>query len=90
MTVGCGLLVLLEAKPGRGAELATFLEGARSAAAQESATLSWCAFKLSETTYGIFDTFTDDAGRHAHLSGKCGLLGAAGVGHGGDDRQGVA
>jgi hypothetical protein len=61
ITVGSGLLVLLEAKPGRGAELATFLEGARSAA-QESATLSWCAFKLSETTYGIFDTFTDDPG----------------------------
>jgi hypothetical protein len=43
MAMGCGLLMLLEAKPGRGPELATFLEHAQSAAAQESATLSWCA-----------------------------------------------
>jgi quinol monooxygenase YgiN len=27
------------------------------------------AFKLSDTTYGIFDTFPDEARRQAHLNG---------------------
>jgi hypothetical protein len=30
----------------------------------------WYAFKLGDTTYGIFDTFEASAGREAHLSGE--------------------
>jgi len=70
MTVDRGLLALLEAKPGKGGELAAFLEQGRALAAEEAGTVTWYAFKLSDTTYGIFDTFEDEAGRRAHLDGQ--------------------
>lgn len=70
MTVDRGLLALLEAKPGKGDELAAFLKQGRELAVAESGTVTWYAFKLSDTTYGIFDTFEDEAGRQAHLSGQ--------------------
>jgi quinol monooxygenase YgiN len=70
MTIDRGLLALLEAKPGKGDELAAFLEQGRALAAEEEGTVTWYAFKLSETTYGIFDTFADEEGRQAHLNGQ--------------------
>jgi len=65
-----GLLALLEAKPGKGEELRAFLEAGRALAVQEHGTVTWYAFRLSETTYGIFDTFADEDGRQAHLNGQ--------------------
>ena len=65
-----GVLALLQAKPGRGEDLGKFLEGGRDLAAAEPGTVTWYAFKISDTTYGIFDTFDDDAGRQAHLNGQ--------------------
>ena len=70
MSVKFGLLALLEAKPEKGGELLRFLESGRALAAAEAGTVTWYAFKLSETTYGIFDTFEDEAGRQAHLNGE--------------------
>ena len=70
MTVNRGLLALLEAKPGKGDELGAFLEAGRTIAAAESGTVTWYAFKLSDTTYGVFDTFEDEDGRQAHLNGQ--------------------
>jgi quinol monooxygenase YgiN len=70
MTVDRGLLALLEAKPGKGDELAAFLEQGRALAAEEEGTVTWYAFKLSDTTYGIFDTFEAEDGRQAHLNGQ--------------------
>ena len=70
MTVDRGLLALLEAKPGKGEELAAFLEQGRALAAEEEGTVTWYAFKLSDTTYGIFDTFEGEDGRQAHLNGQ--------------------
>jgi quinol monooxygenase YgiN len=70
MTVDRGLLALLEAKPGKGDQLAEFLRQGRELAAAESGTMTWYAFKLSDTTYGIFDTFDDEDGRQAHLNGQ--------------------
>ena len=69
MSVDRGLLALLEAKPGKGEELAAFLEQGQALAAAESGTVTWYAFKLSDTTYGIFDTFAGEEGRQAHLNG---------------------
>jgi quinol monooxygenase YgiN len=65
-----GVLALLEAKPGKGDDLARFLEAGRDLAAAEAGTVTWYAFKISDTQYGIFDTFDDDAGRQAHLNGQ--------------------
>lgn len=69
MPIDRGLLALLEAKPGKGDELAAFLEQGRALAAAEAGTVTWYAFRLSDTTYGIFDTFEDESGRQAHLNG---------------------
>jgi len=69
MTVDRGLLALLEAKPGKGEALAAFLEQGRALAAEETGTVTWYAFRISETTYGIFDTFENEEGRQAHLTG---------------------
>ena len=65
-----GLLALLEATPGKGDELAAFLEQGRALAAAESGTVTWYAFRLTDTTYGIFDTFEGEEGRQAHLNGQ--------------------
>ena len=70
MTEKIGLLALLDAKPGKGAELAGFLEEGRALAAAEIGTVSWYAFKLSDTQYGIFDSFETEDGRQAHLNGQ--------------------
>jgi quinol monooxygenase YgiN len=70
MSVDRGLLALLEARPGKEAELAAFLEQGRQLAAEEEGTVTWYAFRLGATTFGIFDTFDGEEGRQAHLSGR--------------------
>lgn len=69
MTVRYGLLALFEAQPGKGEELRAFLEEGQSIAASESGTVTWYAFKISDTSYGIFDTFETEQARQAHLDG---------------------
>jgi hypothetical protein len=70
MTVKLGLLALLEAQAGKGDELGSFLEQGRELAAAEEGTATWYAFKVSDTTYGIFDTFETEEARNAHLHGE--------------------
>ena len=70
MSPTLGVLALLEAKPGKGDDLAKFLEAGRDLASAEPGTVTWYAFKISDTRYGIFDTFDDDPGRQAHLDGQ--------------------
>jgi quinol monooxygenase YgiN len=70
MSIKLGILALLDAKPERGDDLAGFLEQGRAIAAAEEGTVTWYAFKLDETTYGIFDTFESEAGRQAHIDGE--------------------
>jgi quinol monooxygenase YgiN len=65
-----GILALLEAKPGKEADLAAFLEQGRALAVAEEGTVTWYAFRVSESTYGIFDTFDTEEGRQAHLNGE--------------------
>jgi quinol monooxygenase YgiN len=36
---------------------------------RESTTPIWFALKLSESTFGVFDAFENEAGRQAHLEG---------------------
>lgn len=64
------LLVRLEAKPGREADVRAFLEGGLAIVNEEPATTAWFAIQMGPSTFGIFDAFPDDAGRQAHLSGR--------------------
>ena len=70
MAVTLGILAQLQAKPGKGPELAAFLESGREIAAAEEGTVTWYAFKLDDTTYGIFDTFETVEARQAHIDGE--------------------
>src|ERR1700685_3085003 len=70
MTVRLGILALLEAKAGAGDKLAAFLEAGREIAVAEEGTVTWYAFKISDTTYGILDTFETEDARNAHLNGQ--------------------
>ena len=67
--VTVGLLVRLEAKPGKEKEVESFLTGALPLAQQEPDTTAWFAIRLGPSTFGIFDVFPNDSGRQAHLSG---------------------
>jgi quinol monooxygenase YgiN len=64
------ILALLEARPGKEQELEAFLKSAQPLAEAEPATTTWYAVKLGPGRFGIFDTFKNDAGRQAHLSGE--------------------
>ena len=70
MTVTLGILALLEAKAGKGDELAAFLKAGRELAVAEQGTVTWYAFKISDTSYGIFDTFATGDARTAHINGQ--------------------
>ncbi len=62
--------IILKSQPGKEKELATLLhDGAAMISKTEPNTLFWLALKLDESTYAIFDTFTDDYGVQAHFSG---------------------
>jgi quinol monooxygenase YgiN len=69
MGVKLGFLAALEAREGKGAELGKFLEAGRELAAAEAGTVTWYAFRIDETHYGIFDTFETEDARAAHLTG---------------------
>ena len=64
------LLARLEAKPGKEQEVAAFIKSALPLAQQEAETISWYALQIGPSTFGIFDTFEDEAGRKAHLGGQ--------------------
>ena len=68
--VKTALLVRLEAKPGKEADVESFLRGGLSVVNEEPATTAWFAIRMGPSTFGIFDAFPDEAGRQAHLSGR--------------------
>ena len=70
MAIDRGLLAILKAKPDKGDELGAFLKKGRELAAQEAGTVTWYAFRLDDTTYGIFDTFESEDARQAHVNGQ--------------------
>jgi quinol monooxygenase YgiN len=65
-----GLLVRLEAKPGKEAAVEEFLKGGLAVVLKEPATTTWFSIRMGQSTFWIFDTFPNDAGRQAHLAGK--------------------
>lgn len=68
--VKVGLLVRLEARPGREADVEQFLRSGLALVEAEPATTVWFGIRIGPSTFGIFDAFSDEAGRAAHLSGR--------------------
>ncbi|RBP16821.1 quinol monooxygenase YgiN [Roseiarcus fermentans] len=63
------LYLRLEAKPGKEQDVETLLKDARSAVMKEPETKAWFALRLGPSTFAIFDAFSDEQGREAHLNG---------------------
>ena len=68
--VTVALLVRLEAKPGKEAEVESFLKSGLAIVEEEPATTAWFAIRMGPSTFGIFDAFPDESGRAAHLTGR--------------------
>jgi quinol monooxygenase YgiN len=69
--VTVGLYVRLEARPGKEAEVESFLKGGLPIVRdEEPGTVAWFAVRIGPSTFGIFDVFPDETGRKAHLQGK--------------------
>ncbi len=65
--VKVGLLVRLEVKPGKGAELEARIKRSLPLIESEQGTTAWFAVRLGPTSYAVFDVFPDEAGRQEHL-----------------------
>jgi quinol monooxygenase YgiN len=68
--VTVALLVRLEAKPGKEADVEDFLNSGLALVQEEPDTTAWFAIRMGPSTFGIFDAFPDESGRAAHLSGR--------------------
>jgi quinol monooxygenase YgiN len=63
------LYVPLKVKPGKEAEVEAFLKQGAEMSKKETGTVTWYGIKEGDGSYAVFDTFNDEAGRDAHLSG---------------------
>lgn len=68
--VTAGLLVRIEALPGREGDVESFLQHGLTLVEQEPGTVRWFALRFGPSSFGIYDAFPDDSGRQTHLSGK--------------------
>jgi quinol monooxygenase YgiN len=64
-----GLLVRVEAKPGKEKEVAAFLMQGLQMVRQETGNPLWLPLRLGSSTFGVFDAFHDEPARQAHLDG---------------------
>ena len=62
--------VMLKAKPGKEADVETFLKQGAVMSHDEPQTITWYGVKMGPGMYGVFDTFDDEAGREAHMNGE--------------------
>lgn len=68
-TIKKAILANIDAKPEHAADVEVLLNSAIDLANREAGTVHWFAFKISDTRFGIFDTFLNDDDRQAHLNG---------------------
>src|SRR5262245_58780292 len=64
-----GLLVRVEARPGKEMDVERLLRSAAKLVEQEQSTTAWFALRFGRSSYGVFDAFAGDGGREAHLQG---------------------
>ena len=70
MALTLGILALVEAKPGKDAQVEAFVKGGQALVEQEPGPRVWYGFRVDDSTFGIFDAFEDEAARQAHLAGQ--------------------
>ncbi|MGY3804432.1 putative quinol monooxygenase [Pigmentibacter ruber] len=65
------LIVTVKAKPGKGKQALDYLASTNplKVVANEKETKTWYFVKLNEETFYVFDTFTTEEGRNAHIAG---------------------
>jgi quinol monooxygenase YgiN len=68
-TITKGLIVRLEAKPGKEEALAAFLREALPLVQEEPETLAWFALRAGASSFVIVDAFPNEGGRRAHVDG---------------------
>ncbi len=68
--VKVALFVRLEAKPEKVAEVEQLVRSALPIVEAEAGTTAWFGIRMGPSTFAIFDAFSDEGGREAHLSGK--------------------
>src|ERR1700719_2056117 len=61
---------VVDSKPGEEDEVEGFLKSALALAEEEAETTRWYAVRIGPSKFGIFDTFPDERGRVAHLTGE--------------------
>jgi quinol monooxygenase YgiN len=69
MSVATGLLVRIDAKPGKGRDVEHLLESSLQWVETEPHTTAWFAVRTGRDAYSIVDVFTDERGRDDHLAG---------------------
>jgi quinol monooxygenase YgiN len=62
--------VMLKAKPGKESDVEAFLKQGATMSNDEPKTVTWYGVKMAPGMYGVFDTFDDEEGRDAHMSGE--------------------
>ena len=65
-----GLLVRLQAKPGKETDVAEFLTSALDLVNEEAGTPIWFAVQFSPNSFAIFDAFEENGDREDHLGGR--------------------
>lgn len=70
MALTLGILALVEAKPGKEADVEAFVKGGRAIVEEEPGTRVWYGFRVDPSTFGIFDAFEDEDARQDHLAGQ--------------------
>jgi quinol monooxygenase YgiN len=64
-----GLLVRIEAKPGKESEVLHLLMRGLYVVGREAGTPLWFAMRLGHSTFAVFDAFANEDARQAHLDG---------------------
>lgn len=77
--VSVGLLIRVEAKPDRADEVEARFKQVVEIVRAEGKAVAWFAMRLGPTTFAIYDVFTNDADRQAHLDANGPALREAGA-----------
>jgi len=64
-----GKVCVVRSIEGKAAEVEAFLKQGAEMSKAEKGTVTWYGIKEDDGSYAVFDTFDDEAGRNAHLSG---------------------